>query len=473
MITVDPRQRATLDEVKHHPWVNEGFESVPESFVPLRSAISLDKINQDVINMLLSFGYKTDDVTNGLIDKGNNPIKSTYHLIEEMFVREKRSLHRKPRTSLPTSITRPVAASEATLMLHAATPASQHEDDLPLTGQPADQARAQAEEQAKAARIAAFTSMPVGLNHNARHEETAASESRSEQQAVSISSAMVAGQDAVRAQASTSSGSGTSTSNASTRASSSAIADSAKKQSSLSRRLSARPTFNSSQTNASSQQNKLRRNSTQSQATPAHHTSQPAPVVHQSPHSPVSNSFPSTTAKPSSTGALVPGEHHHAASSSVGGSAEPRSVSGWFVTFSTTSEKPAKAVLEELQRVLQNNHVTFVKDPKSWVIHCATLEEGNNPHTESHYTLGSQQTVSGRTTPSAVGDSNEIIAMMSSARRGSLLTIPSHRKIDVEFQIEICRVPRLNLHGVVFKRMSGSVWNYKKLSSKIISEVVL
>ena len=91
---------------------------------------------------------------------------------------------------------------------------------------------------------------------------------------------------------------------------------------------------------------------------------------------------------------------------------------------------------------------------------------------ESNSNYATSSALATTSTRQLTGGSNEVMAMMST-RRGSILTIPSHRKIDVEFQIEICRVPRLNLHGVVFKRMSGSVWNYKKLSSKIIAEVVL
>ncbi|KAI8905994.1 KA1 domain/Ssp2 C-terminal domain-containing protein, partial [Gorgonomyces haynaldii] len=37
----------------------------------------------------------------------------------------------------------------------------------------------------------------------------------------------------------------------------------------------------------------------------------------------------------------------------------------------------------------------------------------------------------------------------------------------VQFQVEICQVPRMNLHGLHFKRISGGVWNYKKVCSKL------
>lgn len=41
----------------------------------------------------------------------------------------------------------------------------------------------------------------------------------------------------------------------------------------------------------------------------------------------------------------------------------------------------------------------------------------------------------------------------------------------IEFIVEICRVTRLNLFGVNFKRLSGSFWSYKKLCNKLVGQM--
>jgi hypothetical protein len=43
----------------------------------------------------------------------------------------------------------------------------------------------------------------------------------------------------------------------------------------------------------------------------------------------------------------------------------------------------------------------------------------------------------------------------------------------VVFQVEVCRLPRLNMHGLHLKRISGSVWSYKKICNKLLSLIQL
>ncbi|ORX48642.1 kinase associated domain 1-containing protein, partial [Piromyces finnis] len=44
-------------------------------------------------------------------------------------------------------------------------------------------------------------------------------------------------------------------------------------------------------------------------------------------------------------------------------------------------------------------------------------------------------------------------------------------KSSLRFQIEICHIPRLASYGLHFKRLYGGVWNYKKICTKLLSQM--
>ncbi|ORX87341.1 Pkinase-domain-containing protein [Anaeromyces robustus] len=94
LITVDPHKRATLDEVLHHRWVNEGYSHPPSNYMTIRPVIRDEKLlDQDIIKRLSHFGYKREDVVKAFVEADPSrphPIRSTYWLLYEMLQREER-----------------------------------------------------------------------------------------------------------------------------------------------------------------------------------------------------------------------------------------------------------------------------------------------------------------------------------------------------------------------------------------------
>ena len=52
-------------------------------------------------------------------------------------------------------------------------------------------------------------------------------------------------------------------------------------------------------------------------------------------------------------------------------------------------------------------------------------------------------------------------------------SIISCRKGEVEFEIEICKIPGLTVHGLRFKRLGGAAWGYKDLMTSLITQMKL
>lgn len=56
MLVTDPKQRATMQEVMSHPWLNKGFSGPPENHVPHRDPLSLP-LEPEVIHAMQGFSF--------------------------------------------------------------------------------------------------------------------------------------------------------------------------------------------------------------------------------------------------------------------------------------------------------------------------------------------------------------------------------------------------------------------------------
>ncbi|KAI8928902.1 kinase-like domain-containing protein [Entophlyctis helioformis] len=120
LITVDPKRRATLDEVLAHPWVNDGYEAAPPNYIPHRPVINDPlKLSKDIVNRLQIFGYKLDDIHKAFSPDQDfsspHPIRATYFLLSEMVAREQARLRNERRRVSGTSPNPASIASAAAL----------------------------------------------------------------------------------------------------------------------------------------------------------------------------------------------------------------------------------------------------------------------------------------------------------------------------------------------------------------------
>lgn len=49
-------------------------------------------------------------------------------------------------------------------------------------------------------------------------------------------------------------------------------------------------------------------------------------------------------------------------------------------------------------------------------------------------------------------------------RDGDTTTTP------INFEVEVCKIPRLAMHGIRFRRLSGEIWEYKRLCTRLIKD---
>ncbi|KAL7418965.1 Serine/threonine-protein kinase [Cryptotrichosporon argae] len=61
MLTVNPAERATLDEIIHHPWMNKGFDGPVDSHLIMREPLRADELDMDVVQSMGGFGFGAPD----------------------------------------------------------------------------------------------------------------------------------------------------------------------------------------------------------------------------------------------------------------------------------------------------------------------------------------------------------------------------------------------------------------------------
>lgn len=402
MITVHPKKRATLEEIKKHPWVNEGYDGPPDNFLPPRPPLDMDNLDPDILEKMVSFGNTTEEILKALASETDtSPMRSTYYLIQEMFRREEeriKKLRAEPRID---------ATGRSSLDILGAI-SEDGVDDVPSITIPSSPS------QASNVTISSNSSTNSGAT---KYIKILDDFSRPEPKASPTTSTRAGSTSPTNQIAGGASEPVIPTYNKGRRASTSAVTNSRpnsvvgpSKQDMIASAVAATShTYSqsvSSTTSTSTSTSKTSSGEAQGGAT--QEGGEVVPPRGRRLSLPAIEYSKKRASIPSQEGETIPG---------IPG--RIRTLTGWF-SVATTSNKTVPEIVDEIKRVLQEGDITFEFD-NAYLFVC---EEAT-------------------------------------------------KKNPVTFEIEICKVTRMQLFGLHLKRIRGSIWTYKKICNKLLSQMVL
>jgi len=90
ILNPDPTKRATIEEIREHPWVNKGYQAKPVSCVPSYDKIVAhkDHIDSGVVNQLEHIGLNHDDIIKDITD---NNKKSRAYVLYQLLIHNKQN----------------------------------------------------------------------------------------------------------------------------------------------------------------------------------------------------------------------------------------------------------------------------------------------------------------------------------------------------------------------------------------------
>jgi hypothetical protein len=370
LITVDPKKRATLQEVISHPWVQENYDNPPPNFIPDRPVITdAAQLSKDITNRLQIFGYKMNEIVEAFSPGQDlsrpNAIRATYHLLSEMVIRERaRMANEQKKVNVITNLKKPYAVLSANSSPQITSPP-------PSSAPPVKPVYPhQATDSFKNKEYSSSTMALSDIQANGNYKNVDSMQKMYPDKCNSNWK----GKDAEE----------------------------------------------SEYLRAKAVESSQRR------------VSQPLDRVPNSP-----------SARKNSAAEKI--------------KEELRTVSGWFLNVTTTSSKPPQEISELVRAVLEDiNAIYRLESTYTFIceINMASLQSG----------LGKNE---------KKPENEEMICEDGDGGSETTSSWFKGKPQGVVFLIEICQVPRMALHGLHFKRISGGVWNYKKVCNKILSQLAL
>ncbi|KAJ3288396.1 MAP microtubule affinity-regulating kinase 1 [Rhizoclosmatium sp. JEL0117] len=82
MLKANPMERATLEQVRQHEWINIGYDKPPDSFVPPRPPAT-EPLSKTTLNTMRLYGFDDDTVKKAILSSTTHPAFLLYSLIKE------------------------------------------------------------------------------------------------------------------------------------------------------------------------------------------------------------------------------------------------------------------------------------------------------------------------------------------------------------------------------------------------------
>lgn len=429
MITVDSVKRISLESVKNHPWVLEDYGVPPNNDKPNRTLPT--EVDPSIVAKLAFYGVDESTARDRIMTDPTSTAFATYFLLLEKAKRdEEEKLARIAAAAAagdavqaggagPEKGGENLAAGQPTVQVRTAVKGNRRQTIAATEASTWQNAALQAAQVAKTERDAVGVNAVVVVP-----QESAASSYQEKPTNLSVSIPNTVAGGPISAPAATS---GVSTMSSASNTESQPLGISESK-------LTAPPAQESPQ-NAPQEAPTIAKNPTVTPLVPAAKVSKSrrfsfdeavGGAVHRAAEA-VASKFRKKPIDPASSVAsssTVSSDGSATASIPLPTS-EPRVVKGLF-NVATSTSKPIPEIFAEVRRVLAANNVEY--NVKDYVFRCRDL--GCN------------------TTP-AVGTAG------------------------ILFEIELCKIHKLALYGLNFKRIKGESWPYKKLANKLSSQFIL
>jgi hypothetical protein len=119
MLVVNPKQRATLDQVREHPWTRESGKPVPKAhIVKMAVPLSEQDMDQEVLEELVNIGFERDYAIQAVLSNSYDDAAATYYLLVESKKR-KTPVSSMAGTPTPYNNAPVTGGARAPLPLHA------------------------------------------------------------------------------------------------------------------------------------------------------------------------------------------------------------------------------------------------------------------------------------------------------------------------------------------------------------------